>query len=335
MRPLEHTSGGKVPPAAPKAPTPRGPSVPAPCGGRTASVQRKVSGPSTTGPSVPAPCGGRTASVQRKASGSSTTGPSVPAPCGGRSASVQRKAPGPVATGPSVPAPCGGCTGPHAQAPVAQRKLTFSAATAYLDADNGGFPALYKAIQDRAKAMDTDVRVEEDAKQATRAHYEIDAQGQALIVVRPRQVTADAGIAETDRNGIIIAMTHETQHAVDDLAPTSTLHRQVHGGDIGSKIMSEIHAHGAQAALAQHYRGQGARLPRADDLLAQSFTARDFDVGGTMFDKIVTYFKQYTGVNDTKAKERASEFIFLNWGEIEDVIAQVTSPAEAAKIGKK
>jgi hypothetical protein len=377
--------GGRTGPAVSvqrkTASAPVAPAVPAPCGGRTGpavSVQRKTAS-APVAPAVPAPCGGRTGptvSLQRKTA-SAPVAPAVPAPCGGRtgaSASIQRKA---DMAPPAVPAPCGGRTSSGSRPPVVQRRMTFSAGTGWLDAAAGEFPPLYKAVQDRAKVMAAEVVVVEDAKQASRASYSFDAKsGTGRIAVQPRPGGADAETV----NGIVIAMTHETQHAIDDLAPSSILYHQVHKyvaeasdlddkakrtqAALGARIMSELHAHGVQAALAGTMRAHGASIPRADDLLSQSYTAADFNEGGHMFVKLFTYFKLY-GFTDaqledpapdpeksaaenakalqnvvrrrqeaiTKALEKTREFIFLNWGEIQELIAKVGSQASAATIG--
>jgi hypothetical protein len=182
-----------------------------------------------------------------------------------------------------------------------------------------------------------------DAK--SRAFYQFDEKAnEGMIYVADRKYAdhEDSKVVEQELSGIMIAMVHETQHALDDLEAGSPLKGKIttrgeKNADWSDKIMSELNAHATQAALTRSMLAAGAIVPGPDQLLAQGFEEDQFrDERGVMFQKLVLYFKQYAvplnrkqdkddpdmknRTDDALRKDKVYEFVFLNWGEIQNIV---------------
>ncbi len=235
-----------------------------------------------------------------------------------------------------------------AKVSLIQRKLIFDENVQYLNPSHEkNLPGLFTLVMARADALPITIRVHSglgvDAK--SRAFYQFDQKAnEGVIQVADRKYAdnADAKVIEQEINGIMIAMIHETQHALDDLENGSPLKDKIttRSGTLADwvpKIMSELNAHATQAALTRSMIAVGKLVPQTDQLLAESFEEAQFrDERGAMFQKLILYFTQYGAPlnrkqdkNDPEMKNRSddelrknkvSDFVFLNWGEIRDIV---------------
>jgi Domain of unknown function (DUF4157) len=229
-----------------------------------------------------------------------------------------------------------------------QCKMKFNGGTGYLDADQAQhpLPPLYAWVQGNAKAMQTMVNVHEGTPTSgMRAEYKFKQQSaEGEIIVQQRKYAGQNDkVEEEERNGIFISMTHETQHAVDDLSQQSPLQNEVAGhgqaksDDFGrmEDILSELHAHAVQAALAIQLKSQNKGVPYNDDLLSQGFKPSlenalhgNYDSKDLFQKKLMTYLVRYHSCMDfgdvksfVTAHEKDVEKI-IDWY---DKLVQVTS----------
>jgi hypothetical protein len=132
-----------------------------------------------------------------------------------------------------------------ARTPVVQRKINFRPGTDYLDDPSIPFPG-YVATIDEAKAMSPTVSV--NAKyvdDATARYVPDDIERKGEIDIEP---ISPAQIAEkkTAYHDNLIAMSHETRHAIDDL----TKKHNLRSNDATGRIFSEWNAFATQSAVA-------------------------------------------------------------------------------------
>jgi len=236
-----------------------------------------------------------------------------------------------------------------------QCKMKFNGGTGYLDADHSQFqlPPLYAWVQGNAKSMQTMVNVKEGTPSSgMRAQYSFDQRsGEGEITVQQRKYLGQKDDAEAEeRNGIFISMTHETQHAVDDLHQQSPLagevanHGQQKPDDFGrmEDMISELHAHAVQAALTLQLKSQQQRVPYNDDLLSQGFKPSlqaalqgNFDLKDQFHRKLLTYLNLYHNYSD---KSDLGSFVGAHHGDVQkilqwyDQLVQATSRRELSSL---
>ncbi|QLE52201.1 DUF4157 domain-containing protein [Nostoc sp. C057] len=227
--------------------------------------------------------------------------------------------------------------------PLLQRKIAWGKDTEYLlienlEKDNTiKVPNVYKNQLEEVVKLEAEVQVTAEIPGSGSASYSYDEEQQkGIIKVGVIDKDYDTNAKRSVLKSKIIAMTHEMQHALDDLKKGSPQEGKLRGkgGDEEwyDKIMSELNAHAVQAMIGKEMIDSGETISQNNEILTKGFNEEGFKVGGTMFEKLVLYFSQYystmqTGLNEKDPNktrtEQVSQFLFLNWGEVKDLIDRV------------
>jgi hypothetical protein len=231
-------------------------------------------------------------------------------------------------------------------------KIKWGVGTEYLQIENlqkiktFKIPSIYESQLKKIKELESEVEILAENSASGSASYSYDEKKQkGIIKVGMINEDYDDDVKKSVLKSKIIAMTHEMQHAIDDLKKGSPQQGRLRrDGDWYDKIMSELNAHAVQAIAGNEIIASGEKISQNDEMLSKGFNKKEFEAGGTMFNKLKSYFSLYkasasTGLNEKdpeKARaEQVTQFLFLNWGEVERLIAQVEDSKTAALTAHK
>lgn len=227
-----------------------------------------------------------------------------------------------------------------APAGTVQRVVNFEAGTEYLKPENITFkiPGIYLQQLHALDALPVEVIISSKEAEGGSASYTYHEESGKGIIHVGAMPDYPADVKESVLKKKLVALTHEIEHAKDDLSAHSELKGQVRGKakDWYPKIISELNAHAAQSIAALQMMKSGLRPSQNDELLAMSYNHKGFEPKGHVYEKLLTYFEVYAANSETGLDKKyasshpkewrmaqVNEFLFLNWGLVENLIDKV------------
>jgi len=154
-----------------------------------------------------------------------------------------------------------------------QRKMVFGGGTEDLDASvekNGITDSSFIKVQTQAKEIEPKIILALNAATTSeQAKFQSYGAG-GLISIKPLPDESSENYGH-DQSARLIAVTHETQHALDHLSPDSALHGELNKLTGEKGVRTELHAFAAQAAETQQLIGRGKPVARTLKDMAEAF----------------------------------------------------------------
>lgn len=154
-----------------------------------------------------------------------------------------------------------------------QRKMVFGSGTDDLDASvekNGITDSSFIKVQTKAKEIDPSIILALNAP-STSEQAKFNPYGTGgLISVKPLPDDSSENY-EYDQSARLIAVTHETQHALDHLSTDSPIKGELNNLTGEKGVRTELHAFAAQAAETQQLLSRGKPVARTLKDMAEAF----------------------------------------------------------------